>query len=224
MTVSVTINDDTSDENDEALILTLSNASSAEIEDAAATGTIRDNDTTATPLAASFKNLPANHDGSSEFTFQVEFSEDVGISYTVLRDDGFTVTNGDVTGARRVNGRNDLWQITVEPDGRDDVTITLPGNRDCGTRCRRAGRLGRDGAGAGGFGTAPVRAGRLFEGKKMAYNPERRRRLLAAGLCAQCGRQPISPRSRSRCATCLYVARQYTRGRRAVRRVLAAVS
>ena len=85
-----------------------------------------------------------------------------------------------MTGARRVTGRNDLWRITVEPDGRDDVTITLPGNRDCGTRCRRAGRLARDGAGAGGFGTAPVRAGRPFEGKKMAYHPERRRRLLAA--------------------------------------------
>ena len=132
-TISVPITDDAEDDGGETFTLTLSNASGAEIEDATATGTFRDTDTTATPLTASFKNLPATHDGSSEITFQVEFSEDVGISYAVLRDDGFAVTQGDVTGARRVNGRNDLWQITVEPDGRDDVTITLPGHRNCGT-------------------------------------------------------------------------------------------
>ena len=135
-TVAVPILDDTIEENDETLTLTLSNAPGAEIKDTTATGTINDDEADpATPdaLTASFKNMPADHDGSSEFTFQVEFSEDVGLSYAVLRDDGFTETNGDVTGARRVNGRNDLWQITVKPDERDDVTITLPGNRDCGT-------------------------------------------------------------------------------------------
>ena len=132
-TISVPITDDTEDGGGETFALTLSNASGADLGDAEATGTIRDTDTTATPLTASFKNLPANHDGSSEVTFQVEFSEDVGISYAVLRDDGFAVTKGDVTGARRVDGRHDRWEISVEPDGRDDVTITLPGHRNCGT-------------------------------------------------------------------------------------------
>ena len=61
------------------------------------------------------------------------FSEDVGISSQTLRDESFTVTEGDVTRARRVDGRNDLWEITVEPDSREAVTITLPGNRACGT-------------------------------------------------------------------------------------------
>ena len=54
----------------------------------------------------------------------------------MLRDDGFTVSEGEVTGARRVDGRNDRWEITVEPDGRDEVTITLPGNREGGTSRR----------------------------------------------------------------------------------------
>ena len=31
------------------------------------------------------------------------------ISYVNMRDDAFSVSDGDVTGARRVNGRNDLW-------------------------------------------------------------------------------------------------------------------
>ena len=63
----------------------------------------------------------------------VTFSEDVGISYKALRDESFSVTDGDVTGARRVDGRHDLWEITVEPDSREAVTISLPGGSACGT-------------------------------------------------------------------------------------------
>ena len=87
---------------------------------------------TVSPLTASFSDVPATHDGSSEFTFQVEFSEDVGIGYATMRDDAFEVDEGDVNGARWVNGRHDLWEITVEPDGREAVSIALPGERACG--------------------------------------------------------------------------------------------
>ena len=131
-TLSVATTDDSDDEDDETFTLTLTSPTNATLDDATATATIRDNDTTAA-LTASFKNLPATHDGSSEFTFQVEFSEDVGISYATLRDDAFEVDEGDVTAARRVNGRHDLWEITVEPDDREAVSITLPGERVCGT-------------------------------------------------------------------------------------------
>ena len=85
------------------------------------------------PLTASFSNVPATHDGSAGFSFELAFSEEVGISYVTMRDDAFEVDEGDVTGARRVNGRHDLWEITVEPDGREAVSITLPGERACGT-------------------------------------------------------------------------------------------
>ena len=50
-----------------------------------------------------------------------------------LRDESFSVTNGDVTRARQVDGRHDLWEIAVEPDSREVVTISLPGGRACGT-------------------------------------------------------------------------------------------
>ena len=50
-----------------------------------------------------------------------------------LRHASFTVDGGEVTGTRRVDGRHDLWRITVEPDSDEDVTITLPGDRECGT-------------------------------------------------------------------------------------------
>ena len=72
-------------------------------------------------LTAAFHDLPDSHDGSTAFTFRILFSEDVGISYVNMRDDAFSLSEGDVTGARRVDGRNDLWEITVEPDDNSDV-------------------------------------------------------------------------------------------------------
>ncbi len=84
-------------------------------------------------LTAAFQGLPDSHDGSTAFTFRVLFSEDVGVSYVNMRDDAFSLSEGDVTGARRVDGRNDLWEITVEPDDNSDVGITLPANRSCTT-------------------------------------------------------------------------------------------
>ena len=132
-TIQVSIIDDTVVDDNETLTITLSNASGAEISDGQATGTITDGDTETTPLTAEFQDLPDSHDGSTAFTFRVLFSEDVGISYVNMRDDAFSLSEGDVTGARRVDGRNDLWEITVEPDDNSDVGITLPANRSCTT-------------------------------------------------------------------------------------------
>ena len=132
-TIQVSIIDDTVVDNNETLTITLSNASGAEISDGQATGTITDGDTETSPLTAAFQDLPDSHDGSAEFTFQVLFSDDIGISYVNMRDDAFTVTDGDVETAKRVDGRHDLWQITVEPDDNSDVVITLPANRACTT-------------------------------------------------------------------------------------------
>ena len=87
----------------------------------------------AASLTAAFQDLPDSHDGSTTFTFRVLFSEDVGISYVNMRDDAFSLSEGDVTGARRVDGRSDLWEITVEPDDDSGVGITLPANRSCAT-------------------------------------------------------------------------------------------
>ena len=96
----------------------------------AATGTILNTET----LTASFENVPQDHDGSTAFTFNVAFTTNVSIGYAAMRDHAFTVTNGDVTGASRVDGRSDRWLITIGPDGGDAVMVTLPGNRACGTQ------------------------------------------------------------------------------------------
>ena len=94
-------------------------------------------------LTAQFEGMPETHDGQSAFSFQVAFSEDIGISYQTLRDESFTVTGGTITRARRIDGRHDLWEITLNPDSREAVTITLPGGRACGTAgavCTRGDR------------------------------------------------------------------------------------
>ena len=84
------------------------------------------------PLTAAFEGMPEAHDGESAFRFHVAFSENIGISYRSLREDAFAVTGGRVTRGRRVDDRRDLFEMTVEPDGGDNVTITLPASRECG--------------------------------------------------------------------------------------------
>ena len=84
------------------------------------------------PLTASFEGMPAEHRGEGGFDFRVAFSEDIGISFKALREDAFAVTGGRVTGGKRVDGRRDLFRMTVRPDSDAAVTITLPAGRECG--------------------------------------------------------------------------------------------
>ena len=128
-TISVPIIDDTVNDSGETFEMVLSNAVGAEIADSVATGTILNTEI----LTGSFEHVPTEHDGSTAFTFDAVFNNEIGISYATLRDDAFTVTKGEVTRARRNNGQSDSWEITVTPSGNDAVTITLPGNRDCAT-------------------------------------------------------------------------------------------
>ena len=94
------------------------------------------------PLTASFQNLPWSHDGNP-FTFRLSFSEAPDVSYQVLRDEAFDVTGGAVRRARRVDGRDDLREIHVEPDSQVAVTIRLPETTNCdayGAICTGDGR------------------------------------------------------------------------------------
>ena len=76
---------------------------------------------------------PATHDGSAEFTFEIEFSEEFGLSYRTLRDHAFLVTGGSVERAQRTDKPSNIpWRITVKPQGAGDVSIELPATTDCG--------------------------------------------------------------------------------------------
>ncbi len=107
--------------------------------------------TTGSPLTAAFENVPVEYGGECGFRFQVAFSQDIATSFKTLRDESFTVTEGEVTAARRVDGRDDLFEITVESDSREAVTVMLPGGRACGT----SGAVCTDGNGSGPLGNSP---------------------------------------------------------------------
>ena len=98
------------------------------------------------PLTVRLKAAaPATHDGSSEFTFEIEFSEEFGISYATLRDHAFTVTGGSVEKAQRTDKPSNIpWLIEIKPQGNGDVTIELPATTDCdaeGAICTSDGRM-----------------------------------------------------------------------------------
>ena len=105
-------------------------------------------------LTAVFADMPADHGGAAGFTFTLRFSESFPIGYVTMRDDAFTVTNGRVTRARRLDNPhhdqqgmqpNREWEIAVAPDtGAGDVTITLPETTDCaaaGAVCTEDGTM-----------------------------------------------------------------------------------
>ena len=86
-------------------------------------------------LTASFHGMPAEHDGSAAFSFELRFSEDFGgrLPYKMLRDEALQATNGKVTGAKRVaQNQNQRWTITVQPRDRGDLTVSLAATTDCG--------------------------------------------------------------------------------------------
>ncbi len=93
------------------------------------------------PLTAEFTDVPDEHGGSSAFTLRLAFSEAIRNSYRKLRDDLLSATGGTVTRASRVDRRNDLWEIEVEPSGNGPVTVTLTAGGRCATApCTADGR------------------------------------------------------------------------------------
>ena len=80
------------------------------------------------------------------FTFELDFSENVKAGYARIRDHAFTVSGAaDITSAvRKVQGSNQGWTITVNPNGNNAITITLPettGCDDTGAICTYDGRM-----------------------------------------------------------------------------------
>ena len=99
-------------------------------------------------LTASFVNMPSGHDSGS-FTFRILFSEPLARSYSyeTMRDSSVRVTQGGRTGgaagARRVDGRNDLWEIAVDPASGADIAIGLGPTAACtetGAMCTNGGK------------------------------------------------------------------------------------
>ena len=90
----------------------------------------------ATPLTASFEDVPAEYDGWRPFSFEMHFSEEVKLSSKTLRDHVFTVTGGTVVKAKRLDKPSNIsWRITVRPDSSNAIIrLVLPVTTDCETQ------------------------------------------------------------------------------------------
>ena len=97
------------------------------------------------PLTATAHGVPASHDGSADFIFELRFSEAPTISYKILRYHALAVTNGSLLRSKRMEpGENLKWEITVRPTSTGDVTIVLSRTTDCaeeGAICLGDGRM-----------------------------------------------------------------------------------
>ena len=99
------------------------------------------------PLTARFLGAPESHDGSTEFTFELRFSEEPksDFSYQTLLNHAFTVTGGEISGVGRLEPPgNTRWEIQVRPNSESNLEIVLPVTTDCaadGAVCTGDGRM-----------------------------------------------------------------------------------
>ncbi len=101
-------------------------------------------DAVTVPLTAEFENVPQTHDGSTAFKFQLRFSEEIQMSHLRFYNDVFDLTGGTMEKAKRLNPPSNIgWDITVKPNGTEEISITLPETRDCtidGAACTARGK------------------------------------------------------------------------------------
>ena len=97
----------------------------------------------AEPLTVEVQGAPESHDGANPITFRLAFSEDVAVEPDAMRDHALLTSGGTVTSAARVDGRSDLWELTIEPAGNGPVGIVVPKDRACtepGALCTSEGQ------------------------------------------------------------------------------------
>ena len=134
--LEVALPDDAVDESDGAITATIQPSPEEKYDVAAddsATITVQDNDLPPAPLTAELLDVPATHDGEQRFNFELRFSDDVtgrpGDPFEWV--DAIEVGNGTLRGAESMTGESRRWDITIQPDGVEDVTITLPATQSC---------------------------------------------------------------------------------------------
>ena len=144
-TLRVQTADDSANEDDETFTLELSNPAGATLDDAAATGTIEDDDAPP-PLTAAFHGMPAGHDGSRLFSFEIRFSEEFeGLRLTALEAGALEVEGGRLVDVKRTTrGENRSVTARARRASDADVTVSLAATTDCSAStaiCARDGRM-----------------------------------------------------------------------------------
>ena len=86
----------------------------------------------ATPIVATFDDLPEAHGGNTDVTFTIDFDpEPADLDADTLKAN-LTVTDGTLgTVSRETEGSNARWSVTVTPSPGDDLVIALAETTDC---------------------------------------------------------------------------------------------
>ena len=74
------------------------------------------------PLAGTFETGLVSKAGRI-YRKRIKFSRPLATGYATVRDQGFLVTHGRVTGARRVDKRSDHWELTIVSYGSADMVV-----------------------------------------------------------------------------------------------------
>ena len=83
-----------------------------------------------TPFKVSV-DLPAEHDGTSEIKFEVEFNKEpqAGYSYTTLRNSTLKIRQGGASltpKVKRLNApHNDRWEVKVTPGSKENLSVSI---------------------------------------------------------------------------------------------------
>ena len=75
------------------------------------------------PLTGEFESWLVSHEGMV-YQKRITFNRPLATGYATVRDQGFNVTGGRVTGARRVDRRSDYWELTIRSDGPGSMVVT----------------------------------------------------------------------------------------------------
>ena len=95
------------------------------------------------PVTGDFRNIPPEHDGSEDFSFNIHFGEAVATTVDAMRDHVLAVAGGTVSSVEAVGNEGMIWEVSVTPGSRDTVKIVIEADLDCdlaGAVCASDGR------------------------------------------------------------------------------------
>ena len=76
------------------------------------------------PLSGEFESGLVSS-GGGLYRKRITFNRPLSTGYATVRDQGFSVSGGRVTGARRVDRRSDRWELTIRSDGSGSGFISV---------------------------------------------------------------------------------------------------
>ncbi len=85
------------------------------------------------PPSAHFRDMPASHDGESQFEVVLVFDEaDLVVDARRLEDDALAVAGAEIVDVRRYSPASlKRWVVSLRPLGAGDVAVSLPAVSDC---------------------------------------------------------------------------------------------